>query len=160
MMTSDWLRQMQAGVDRWLETQREWWSALSADAEALVRRWTDAQREMWTGWLGVLQQRAPSAGGQDLSAAGTQMVDSLRRAAEQLVASQADWAKAWTTAQQEASEKPGEGSARAAGEGSGAASTRAKRSAAGAAAKRTSAKRTSSKGAGAKRTKAKRPSAS
>jgi hypothetical protein len=155
-MATDWLRQMQTGVERWLDTQREWWSAVSggvqgpvgtaagdladlqrrtveawresaakvidaqaelmlgalrdrprADAEALLRRWTDAQREMWQGWLGILQQQAPSprAGGADIAAAGTQVVDALREAAEHLVKSQADWAKAWTAQQQEASKK-------------------------------------------------------
>jgi hypothetical protein len=154
---TDWLRQTEAGVDRWLQAQREWWDALlkagpggdpssgavadlqkrtvdawreaaykiidaqaemllgavreqsKTDAETLIRKWTDAQREMWQGWLAVAGQGGQAAaaaapGGmptpQDLTAAGKQMVDALRQAAERLVTSQAEWAKAWTEAQQ------------------------------------------------------------
>lgn len=76
------------------------------DAEALVRQWTDAQREMWQGWLAVAGKGAP-ASPPDLNVAGQQMVDSLREAAEKLVQSQAEWAKAWQASQ------PGENRERA-----------------------------------------------
>jgi hypothetical protein len=140
---TDWLSQTQAGVDRWLEVQRQWWDTVlggggpaatddlqrrtveawrqaaykvvdaqaemllgavrekaTTDAEAMVRQWTDAQRQMWQGWLAAASP--PPAGAQptaDLGAAGQQMVDSLREAAERLVESQAEWAKAWSAAQ-------------------------------------------------------------
>jgi hypothetical protein len=54
---------------------------------------------MWQGWLGILDQGG-AAGAGGASDAGRQMVDSLRQAAEQLVQSQADWAKAWSASAQ------------------------------------------------------------
>lgn len=82
-----------------------------ADTETLVRQWTDAQREMWQGWLAVGGRGDAAAGGspEDIAAAGRQMVDSLRQAAERLVESQAEWAKAWTAAQDDARRRAGEG---------------------------------------------------
>lgn len=146
---TDWIAQTQAGVDRWLETQRQWWDAIlgggpsqpggglgpgaiedmqkrtieawrhaaykavdaqaemllgtvrerpSADAESLVRHWTDAQREMWQGWLAVAGRPAQGGGAPpDVAGAGREMVESLREAAERLVKSQSEWAKAWST---------------------------------------------------------------
>jgi hypothetical protein len=72
------------------------------DAEALVRAWTDAQREMWQGWLAVAGrgERAGEQAAGDVAEAGRHMVDAMREAAEQLVRSQAQWAQAWTRAQQ------------------------------------------------------------
>ena len=76
------------------------------DAEALVRQWTDAQREMWQGWLAVAGRGASGgAAPPDLAAAGQEMVASLRDAAEKLVASQAEWAKAWNAAAEPPPEK-------------------------------------------------------
>ena len=69
----------------------------STDTEALVRQWTDAQREMWQGWLAVAGKGTTPP--PDLNVAGQQMVDSLREAAEKLVQSQAEWAKAWNASQ-------------------------------------------------------------
>lgn len=65
----------------------------------LVRRWTDAQREALTGWLALAEQAGPATNLDELRAAGTAMTESLREAAERLVHSQGEWAKAWTDAQ-------------------------------------------------------------
>lgn len=80
------------------------------DAEALVRAWTDAQREMWQGWLSVAGrgERAGEQAAGDIADAGRHMVDAMREAAEQLVRSQAQWAQAWTQAQQGGSPPPAE----------------------------------------------------
>ena len=145
---TDWMTQTQAGVDRWIGAQREWWTSLlqgasgearapsgdvaglqkqtveawrraahgivdaqaemllaaarqqsRGDTEALLRRWTDTQREMWQGWLGMAGQSGASDTG-DLASAGQHMAASLRQGAEQLVKSQAEWARAWTSSQQ------------------------------------------------------------
>jgi hypothetical protein len=54
---------------------------------------------MWQGWLAVAgQSRADDTPG--LASAGEHMAASLRQGAEQLVKSQAEWAKAWTASQQ------------------------------------------------------------
>ena len=146
---TDWMTQTQAGIDRWIGAQHEWWTSLlrgasgatqapsanvveglqrqtveawrraahgivdaqaemllaaarqqsRGDTEALIRRWTDAQREMWQGWLAVAgQSRADDTPG--LASAGEHMAASLRQGAEQLVKSQAEWARAWTASQQ------------------------------------------------------------
>jgi hypothetical protein len=138
---TDWMGDMQAGVDRWLSAQRDLWSSLMSagtgprgmedvqrravemwrqatygivdaqaeallgllkhpqgtDAEALLRRSTEAQREMWDGWLGALG-KSGAGGAPDIAAAGEQLAGSLRGAAEQLIRSQAEWAKAWSKA--------------------------------------------------------------
>jgi hypothetical protein len=137
---TDWMSEVQAGVDRWISVQRDLWSNLSqattgtggledvqrraiemwrqstekivdaqanallgllrggqqgagADPEALLRRWTDTQREQWDAWLGAFGQAGSK--GPDLGAAGEQLAGTLRSAAEQLVRSQAEWAKTW-----------------------------------------------------------------
>ena len=68
------------------------------ELEELVRRWTDAQREALVGWLALAEQAGPATNLDELRAAGTAMTDSLREAAERLVHSQGEWAKAWTDA--------------------------------------------------------------
>jgi hypothetical protein len=74
------------------------------EAEQLLRRWTDAQRELLYGWLAV--SGGSGKPGQSVQDAGQQMVESLRKAAEELVNSQAQWAKAWTEAQADARPQP------------------------------------------------------
>jgi hypothetical protein len=113
-MTTDW-----TGADRWIEAQRAaieaWRDATSrlvdaqaqallgaldgragTDPQALLRRWTDTQRELWQAWLAVAGgtegETGPEAARQD-------MLEGLREAAEHLVRSQAEWARAWTAAE-------------------------------------------------------------
>ena len=69
-----------------------------AEAQALLRRWTDAQRALWQDWLAAAESDPAPAGSAAQDQAGRQMVESLRAAAEHLVRSQAEWAKAWTEA--------------------------------------------------------------
>ena len=64
------------------------------DPQALLRRWTDAQRTLWQDWLATAGGEAAG----DQQQAGRLMVESLREAAERLVRSQAEWAKARTEA--------------------------------------------------------------
>jgi hypothetical protein len=70
-----------------------------AEAESVLRRWTDAQRALWQDWLATAGGDPATAGPDGQSEAGREMVESLRAAAEHLVRSQAEWAKAWTQAQ-------------------------------------------------------------
>jgi len=67
-----------------------------ADVRTLLEQWSDAQRELWRSWLAVAGGAETGRGGQE---AGGEAVDSLRRAAEHLIESQAEWAKAWTDAE-------------------------------------------------------------
>lgn len=69
-----------------------------AEAQALLRGWTDAQRALWQEWLAAAGGEQGAAGSAEQQRAGEQMVESLRAAAEHLVRSQAEWAKAWTEA--------------------------------------------------------------
>jgi hypothetical protein len=80
------------------------------EAQALLRRWTDAQRKMWQDWLAVTGGAADAEGrhgAQDWPDAGREMLESLRQAAEHLVNSQAEWAKAWTDAEAESGRQGG-----------------------------------------------------
>ena len=70
-----------------------------AEAQSVLRQWTDAQRALWQDWLATAGSDPDTAGSADQQQAGRQMVESLRAAAEHLVRSQAEWAKAWTEAQ-------------------------------------------------------------
>jgi hypothetical protein len=71
-----------------------------SQAQDLLRKWTDAQRALWRDWLATTGGEPPSdTKGSTAEEAGVHMVESLRAAAEHLVRSQADWAKAWTDAQ-------------------------------------------------------------
>lgn len=71
-----------------------------ADAQELVRRWTDAHRALWQDWLAAAGGEQPEGASAAQQEAGRHMVESLRAAAEHLVRSQAEWAKAWTDSQQ------------------------------------------------------------
>jgi len=100
---TDWEERARAGVEAWHRSVYEIADAqaqllLAALKEgtqtrpqAFVRQWTDAQRELLQSWLAL-------AGGEQT---GTQMVQALQDAAEHLVRSQADWAHAWTAAQED-----------------------------------------------------------
>jgi hypothetical protein len=75
-------------------------SALDArtrtDVPTPLEQWSDAQRELWRNWLDAAGgagtgRGAPEPGGETLAA--------LREAAEHLIESQAEWAKAWTAAE-------------------------------------------------------------
>jgi len=94
-----------ASIDRWVELQRIWWenalrahqilgsqpaAALEEAHRRSVDAWTDAQRRAWLSWLAIAHGYEPGA--QD---AGAAMAEALREAAERLVESQADWARAW-----------------------------------------------------------------
>lgn len=81
-----------------------------SDVEALLRQWTDTQREMWQGWLAMAEGEGPKSDSETLEAAGQQLVEGLREAAEHLVHSQAEWAKAWTDATTDGREATHEGS--------------------------------------------------
>jgi uncharacterized protein YPO0396 len=69
-----------------------------AEAQSLLTRWTDAQRALWQDWLAAAGGGPATAGSDEQQQAGREMVESLRAAAEHLVRSQAEWAKAWTDA--------------------------------------------------------------
>jgi hypothetical protein len=73
------------------------------DAGELVRTWTDAQRKMWQDWIAAFGGTTPGATDSD---PGGRLLESLREAAEHLVRSQGEWAKAWTSAEAR-SERPG-----------------------------------------------------
>lgn len=62
-------------------------------------QWAEAQRELWRGSLALTgADRRPGAAPVGPEAAD-HTIDALRRAAEDLVQSQADWARAWTDAE-------------------------------------------------------------
>lgn len=71
----------------------------AAEAQDLLRQWTDAQRTLWQDGLATAGGEAGSDAAGDQQDAGRLMVESLRAAAEHLVRSQAEWARAWTEAQ-------------------------------------------------------------
>lgn len=75
-----------------------------AGPEALLRSWTDAQRELVQMWLAMAGGSGEAAAGPE---AGTAMRDSLRRASEHLIESQADWATAWIGAAADAGGRDG-----------------------------------------------------
>lgn len=128
-MSSDWARHAPANAALTVLAQQSFaaWAQLMegvADAQMrvlertleqpgneelaeLVRRWTDAQREALTGWLALAEQAGPATNLDELRAAGAAMTDSLREAAERLVHSQGEWAKAWTDAQADLARKGG-----------------------------------------------------
>lgn len=60
----------------------------------LVRRWTDLQRELLAGWLAIGGSPDSAGSVTELRAAGVQMAEALREAAEDLIVSQGKWAKA------------------------------------------------------------------
>jgi hypothetical protein len=70
--------------------------------QAYLDGWTRAQLELWRGWLAMLG----AAGAQrwdvgDQHPFATASLESMRAAAERLVVSQAQWAAAWTAAQEQ-----------------------------------------------------------
>lgn len=99
-----WRRSTRSAVDAQADVLLRLLTEQSDDAAELLRRWTDAQRELLYGSLAV----AGGSGkpGQGVQDAGREMIESLRAAAEELVHSQAEWAKAWTEAQADLGPKP------------------------------------------------------
>lgn len=71
------------------------------EAQSLLTQWTDAQRALWQDWLAAAGGGPAATGSDEQQRAGREMVESLRAAAEHLVRSQAEWAKAWTDARTE-----------------------------------------------------------
>jgi len=66
-----------------------------------LEQWTEAQRELWQSGLALVGGDPPRPGRRTAAAApqaAGDTIDALRRAAEHLVQSQADWARAWTDA--------------------------------------------------------------
>jgi hypothetical protein len=66
-----------------------------------VEQWTEAQRELWRSGLALVggdERRGAGRPGPVGPQAAGDTIDALRRAAEHLVQSQADWARAWTDA--------------------------------------------------------------
>ena len=98
-----WRQSTRSAVDAQAEVLLGLLTGQADDAEGLLRRWTDAQRELLYGSLAV----AGGSGkpGQGVQDAGREMIGSLRKAAEDLVHSQAEWAKAWTEAQEDLGSK-------------------------------------------------------
>jgi hypothetical protein len=63
-----------------------------AEVDAVVRHWTDAQRDMLLALMSPTHGEGPDPLG------SSEMLASLTGAAERLVHSQAEWARAWTAA--------------------------------------------------------------
>src|SRR3954471_16515428 len=94
-----WSKALEAVADAQSEfLERVLSEPANAELANLVRRWTDLQREVLAGWLALAGRPDRVASLAELQAAGAEMAESLRAAAERLVASQGEWARAWADA--------------------------------------------------------------
>jgi hypothetical protein len=122
-VTGEQHTQAQQAVERWLEAQQEWWTLLltggPSDAippDEVARRATEAWRKATYSLVDAQAQvildavdgatardegpgpGADAARSGDAPAPGSELIDSLRKAAEHLIRSQAEWARSWTDA--------------------------------------------------------------